>query len=103
MNGVYYGVCRADEEWTSEAIRSLTRKLQNSNSITFTVEAGEGQHIVFALPPRYGIPNFNVGGFDGGFTKVTTFSFTNASGYTENYAVWLSDNAGLGKTTVKVS
>ena len=29
--------------------------------------------------------------------------FTNASGYTESYNVYKSDNAGLGGTTVKVS
>lgn len=103
VNGVYYGVCNADDECTSEAIRTLTRKLQSSKSITFTVNAGTGKHIVFALPTRYGTPNFNVGGFDGGFSKVTTFSFINASGYSESYDVWLSDNSGLGDTTVKVS
>ena len=103
VNGVYYGVCQSDDECTSEAILSLNRKLQSLKGITFTVSAEDGQHIVFALPSRYGTPNFNVGGFDGGFSKVTTFNFTNASGYTESYDVWLSDNSGLGDTTVKVS
>lgn len=103
VNGVYYGVCRADDECTSEAILALTRKLQSSRGITFTVNAGAEQHIVFAMPSRYGTPTFNVGGFDGGFSKVTTFNFTNASGYTESYDVWVSDNSGLGDTTVKVS
>lgn len=103
VNGVYYGVCQADDECTSEAILALTRKLQSSKGITFTVNAGAEQHIVFAMPSRYGTPNFNVGGFDGGFAKVSTFEFTNASGYTESYDVWVSDNSGLGDTTVKVS
>lgn len=103
VNGVYYGVCQADDECTSEAILALTRKLQSSKGITFTVSAEDEQHIVFALPSRYGTPSFNVGGFDGGFSKVTTFDFTNTSGYTESYDVWLSDNVGLGDTTVKVS
>ena len=46
---------------------------------------------------------FNVGGFDGGFFKVSTQDYTNPSGHTESYQVWRSDNAGLGQTTVKVS
>ena len=97
-NGVYYGVGTANTN-----IGTLTKKLQGSKGITFTVNAGEGQNILFALPARYGTPNFNVGSFDGGFHKINPINFTNASGYTEEYDVWVSDNTGLGNTTVKVS
>lgn len=103
LNGVYYGVLESGAEADSAAILTLTRKLQGSKGITFTVNAGATQKIVYAIPTRYGTPNFNVGGFDGGFAKVKTFDFTNASGYTESYDVWLSENVGLGSTTVKVS
>ena len=51
----------------------------------------------------YGTPVFNVGGFDGGFTKAASISFTNASGYTEEYAVYRSDNSNLGTKTIKVT
>jgi hypothetical protein len=50
-----------------------------------------------------GTRSFKVGGFDGGFTLYDTISFTNASGYTEEYYVYRSDNAGLGQTSVTVS
>lgn len=103
LNGVYYGVLESGAEADSAAILTLTRKLQGSKGITFTANAGATQKIVYAIPTRYGTPNFNVGGFDGGFAKVKTFDFTNASGYTESYDVWLSENVGLGSTTVKVS
>lgn len=103
LNGVYYGVLESGAEVDSAAILALTRKLQGSKGITFTANAGATQQIVYAIPTRYGTPNFNVGGFDGGFAKVKTFDFTNASGYTESYDVWLSENVGLGSTTVKVS
>jgi hypothetical protein len=103
LNGVYYGVLESGAEVESAAILTLTRKLQGSNGITFTANAGATQQIAYAIPTRYGTPNFNVGGFDGGFAKVKTFDFTNASGYTESYDVWLSENVGLGSTTVKVS
>ncbi|MBR2337990.1 MAG: hypothetical protein IKA63_00810 [Clostridia bacterium] len=98
LNGVYYGVGTEDTD-----LLTLNKKLQSGKGLTFTVNAADGQYIIYALPTRYGTPGFNVGGFDGGFSKYGTFSVTNASGYTENYDVWVSDNTGLGSTTVKVS
>lgn len=103
LNGVYYGVLEQGAEVNSAAILTLACKLQGSKGITFTADAGATQQIAYVLPTRYGTPNFNVGGFDGGFAKVNTLDFTNASGYTESYDVWLSENVGLGNTTVKVS
>lgn len=103
LKGIYYGVVGADITINNAAITSLNKKLQGSKSTTFTVAANDGQHIVYALPASYGTPAFNVGGFDGGFSLRSTFDFTNSSGHTESYCVWISDNAGLGETTVKVS
>jgi hypothetical protein len=103
LNGVYYGVLESGATIDNAAIQALTKKLQASRGITFTVDAGATQQIIYAIPTWYGTPNFNVGGFDGGFSKVKTFAFTNGSGYTESYDVWLSENVGLGSTTVKVS
>lgn len=103
LNGVYYGVWESGIEVDAAAILTLTRKLQGEKGIAFTANAGATQRIVYAIPARYGTPVFNVGGFDGGFKKAKTFDFKNASGYTESYDVWLSENVGLGSTTVKVS
>lgn len=103
LNGVYWGVAAAASEFTSDFILKLTKALQGSRAKTFTVNAAAGQHIYYAAPTRYGACGFNVGGFDGGFSKVGTIQFTNASGYTESYDIYMSDNAGLGSTTVKVS
>lgn len=103
LNGVYWGTGSADAAMDSAFIRTLTRGLQGSRAKTFAVTADAEEHIYFACPARYGTPTFNVGGFDGGFTKAATMDFTNASGYTESYNVYKSDNAGLGGTTVKVS
>lgn len=88
------------------AVPSNGQELTNSRAKTFTLNAGDGQYIYYAFPARLDSSNainFNVGGFDGGFSLVNTFDFTNASGYTESYKVYRSDNAGLGSTTVKVS
>ena len=103
LNGVYWGAGESKEAFDSAFILSLTKGLQASRTKTFTVNAGAGKHIYYAVPSRYGACSFNVGGFDGGFGKVATIEFTNASGYAEDYDIYKSDNAGLGSTTVKVS
>ena len=103
INGVYTGAAEAPATIDSAFILTLTKSLQGGKGKTFTVNAATGAYIWYACPVSYGTPNFNVGGFDGGFSKVATFDFTNSSGYTEEYQVWRSDNAGLGSTTVKVS
>lgn len=103
LNGVYYGVLPDGTEADSAAILTLTRKLQSGKGLTFTANTGSDERICYALPARYGTPSFSVGGFEGGFSKQGTVAFTNGSGYAENYDVWLSDNVGLGSTTVKVS
>lgn len=103
LNGVYTGAAAIPATINSAFIRTLTKTLQSGKSKTFTVNAATGAYIWYACPVRYGTPNFNVGGFDGGFSKVATLDYTNPSGYMENYQVWRSDNAGLGSTTVVVS
>lgn len=102
-NRVCYGAS-ADGTYDSDFINALANRiLSGTKARTFTVNAGDGQYIFYAIPTRLGTPAFNVGGFDGGFTKVASaVNCTNASGYTETYDIWRSDNAGLGSTTVKV-
>ena len=102
LNGIYYGVLSSDAELNSETICSLTKKLQSSKSTQFTVSANNNEHIVYALPSKYGTPVFNVGGFDGGFHKKSTIEFTNSSGHKGLYDIWMSDNVGLGQLTVNV-
>ena len=102
-NGVYTGAAAAPAAVDGTFIRTLTKTLQSYKTRTFTVNAAAGQYIWYACPAGYGTPVFNVGGFDGGFSKVSTLDYTNPSGHTESYQVWRSDNAGLGQTTVKVS
>lgn len=100
LNGVYWGVGDDKSSFDSAFILKLTKGLQASKAKTFTVNAAAGQHIYYAIPTRYGTPSFKVGGFEGGFVKAATIDFANASGYTESYDIWKSDNAGLGNTTV---
>lgn len=100
-NGIYYGKSTSTT-YDSTLISSLTKTLSDSKARTITVNAGTGEYIYYCLPTRLGNTNFNVGGFDGGFDKVKTVSFTNSDGYTENYDIYKSNNANLGNTTIVI-
>lgn len=100
-NGRYHGVS-AEGTYDSDFIMKLTKTLTNNRQNTFSVSCGDGQHVYFAIPTRFGTPTFSVGGFSGGFIKVSTLDFTNKFGYTEPYDIWKSENSNLGKITVVV-
>lgn len=109
-NGVYTGAASSPGVIDATFLNTLKKSVAGGYAKTFTVDANAGQYIWYACPTKLHwliesdvTPTFNVGGFDGGFSKVATFDFTNTVGYTEEYQVWRSDNAGLGSTTVKVS
>lgn len=103
LNGAYWGVGTVDAEGVNNAfIQGLQKQLTGSKSREITVTAGAGQYIFYAIPTSFGAPTFFVGGFEGGFEKIKTFDYQNASGYTESYDVWRSENANLGKTTVTI-
>ena len=101
-NGVYYGVATIPNEYNSNFVLRLTKKLRSNKLSSFTADAGENQYIYYCLPTRLGECVFSVGGFTGGFTLAGTIEFTNSSGYTEEYYIYRSDKANLGSTTINV-
>lgn len=106
LNGIYYGVIDSSDAIDNDAVLGLNGyNLQSDRNITFTVNPNGSQHIIYALPTEgYGAPLFTVGVASGGFYKATTIEdFKNGSGHIESYDIWLSDNVGLGKTTVIVT
>ena len=103
VNAAYYGAAAAPAAIDSAFILGLTKKLTDTRKRTITVDAGDGQHIWYAVPVRLGTCTFKVGGFEGGFDLAATLEFTNAHGYTEPYYIYRSGQTGLGSTTVEVS
>ena len=99
---VYWGVSTKTSLESTDILGLASSALAGSRARTFSVNAGDGEYIYYAIPSSFGTPTFNVGGFDGGFVKVGTISHQNASGYTQNYDVWKSVNAALGQTSVTV-
>ena len=100
-NGIYYGTS-CSTNYNSDLIKSLTKELSTNKSRTITVNASSGEYIYYCVPTRLGECSFNVNGFEGGFDKVATVSFTNDFNYTENYFIYKSTNSNLGNTTVVV-
>ena len=102
LNGRYWGVSNGTT-YDSNFIRGLSKELSSGRGKTFTVNCGQDQHIYYCIPTNFGTPVFTVGGFSGGFNKVSTIQYENSYGYTESYDIWKSANSNLGNTTVVVS
>lgn len=102
LNGRYWGVSNGTT-YDSDFIRGLSKELSSGKGKTFTVNCGQDQHIYYCIPTNFGTPVFTVGGFSGGFNKVSTVQYENSHGYTESYDIWKSANSNLGNTTVVVS
>lgn len=100
----YWGVAQNKEFYDSADILALSESaLTNTRTRNINVNAGEGEHIIYTIPSSFGTPTFKINGFEGGFVKVGTINFTNASGYSQNYDVYKSVNPNLGSTQVVVS
>lgn len=100
----YWGVAQNKEIYDSADILALSESaLTSTRTRNINVNAGEGEHIIYAIPSNFGTPTFKINGFEGGFVKVGTINFTNASGYSQNYDVYKSVNPDLGSTQVVVS
>lgn len=101
---VFWGVGAAGG--TTEAfIEALANnQLRTNRNKTFTVTASGSEKIYYAYRSAFGDATFTVGGFSGGFFKVSdTISVTNTFGETENYTLYETDNLGLGTTEVVVT
>ena len=99
---VYWGVSQKTSFETADILGLASNTLASSRARTISVNAGAGEYIVYAIPSSFGTPTFNVGGFEDGFVEASTISLENAQGYTQNYDVWRSVNAGLGQTSVTI-
>ena len=96
-NRVFYGSAE-----NLDSVSDLQFVLSNDRKREFTVEASNGEYIVYAVPIRLGQCTFYVGGFEGGFEDPVLQTLVNPNGYAEQYFVYRSTNANLGLTTVEV-
>jgi len=96
-NQIYYGVAAELSNVTS-----LSKILSNKKTRTITVDAGEGEYIIYAYPKKLGTVEFWVGQFEGGFDSPVEMDLENSYGLTETYYVYKSENADLGETTIEI-
>ena len=101
----YYGATTVPSKYDSAFILGL----KNSEFCTSRTKGqfsynmgGEGQYFFYCYPASFGDAVFNVGGFDGGVSKVATIDFTNASGNTTSFVIYKSENANLGTNNIQV-
>jgi len=102
VNRIYYGK-RTDAAINNAFLLSLSSDLVGVRNKSFTVSTGVSEFIYYACPVSYGVPTIKTNGFSGGLDLVSTFAFTNASGFTENYSVFKSPNDNVGSTLIDIT
>jgi len=78
--------------------------LSDSKAGTFTITASGSNRVFYAYPSNLGdLSSVNIGGLESlsSFNK-SVISFTNASGYTQNYNVYTSNNETGGNVTAVI-
>jgi hypothetical protein len=94
---VYYGVGPSSLS-TEAQIQALAGKLvQNQKGALFSVTPGLTDHIFYAYPSSFGLAEFQVGQFAGGFSFVGVVTVAGLS-----YNLFRSAQPNLGLTTVQV-
>lgn len=78
--------------------------LQASRNTSYTDTAGTSEYLYFALPSRYGTPQFWSGGLQyAGVLVASAVSVTNSQSIAQDYDLWMvSSTPGLGTTTITV-
>lgn len=101
LNKIYWGQANQPGSVNSAFILSLQNELKANRQKSFNVNLGANVYAWFAHPVSYGVASVKTNGFDGGFNAPITISFTNASGFTEDYYVYRSEFPNLGITNVE--
>lgn len=96
---IYWGANAATTLATDADVIALSSQLASS-FVTSQIITCAAQYIYFAIPTAYGTPNFNVNGLLNTAWTLVTRGFTNASGYTQSYDIYRSDNLLTGTYVV---
>lgn len=92
----YWGVW-ADDEPDNTDILTLSQELTGSRAKAITFDCTGGRFPIYAWPTSLGaLSGVTVGGLAFSDYTVTTMSFTNAQGYTQNYYVFVFNGIQTG-------
>lgn len=101
-NTVYWGNVAKPATVDSAFIRNLGgSKLTGDKNQTVSITGGAGKYFYYAYPARLGESMFQIGSGDYTFASETK-DIENASGYTEPYIIYVSDNPMISNVTIKV-
>lgn len=108
---VYYGVAAVpgayDQTFVLTTIAPQGSVLAGSRQRTVSYDAAPGQKLFYIYPDTFGgVPaNFRDAntGWEAGFSKSATVAVTNSFGVTVSYAVWESDQTGLGLVSIQIT
>ena len=99
---IYWGTSEL-QTYDSNFILGLENSvLTETTQRTINVNAGQSEYIYYVLPSSYTEPKFVFNGFEGGFIKEETITFTNSYGYSSSYDIWRSNHKNLGSLTVTI-
>lgn len=104
QNKRYTGYAEESETIDGDFIKRLQHKEFATDRVkTFNLNDNtSGKYIWYAYPKRFGKASFVLGAFPGCFDEPDTISFTNGAGFTEDYYLYRSTNAGVGDLEVTV-
>jgi hypothetical protein len=95
-NKRYYGTSADGTLDDSEILAQLTGEFSTSRSQIRTFNCSGGQYFYIIYPSSWGTASFKVGGLSFTDMNLEVRSFTNASGYSENYNIYRPNNIQTG-------
>lgn len=102
----YYFGCAADpgtiDSWFIKRLNHESDFASSKPTFITIPTVNTGEYIWYAYPAKLGTSTFKMNGFNGGFNDAQIVSFTNGSGYTEDYYVYRSVESGLGSIEIQV-
>jgi len=101
MQKRYWGV-NASASLSDAQIIALNSEFSSSRNQSRVLTA-TGQYIYFAYPASFGLASFTVNGLPNTAWTLVTQAFVNASGFSESYNIYRSNNLLTGVYTVVVS
>lgn len=103
QNKIYWGSSAAVDNYNSSFILALAnKKFATSKAGNLSFNVAENEYGFLAMPSSFGSPTCVINNFETELEDLGTISFTNASGYTENYKLYKTTQDSLGAFTATI-
>lgn len=95
LNRYFYGTSSVSTLNNSQVLALANNPFATSRALSTTINGG-GNYLVFAYPSRFGTATFTVNGLLNTAFTLTVQSVTNASSFSENYNIYVSNTVQNG-------